>query len=660
MVDLKFAFKSASASLRGRAKDSICYIVIFAVALYGSVPLFSASSVPPGYDSVMHFSKIRIFSQFFPSIPRWFPWWYCGTPSLRFYPPLSYFLLSSISWLFRISALEAYQFTDFFSFYLAGLFIYHLMKTLTNSRFASVSSAILYMLTPQTLYGRFFIGHFTHNFSMFLIPLTLFCIVKYGDGMKRIALMTAPLFATLFLSHFQTALCFGFMLAILVFFTLISEWWKKEPRRISISGLSLGGVLGICLAGFWLLPSLLEGSGQLGLTSEAALKTMIPIESLFIDADQLWYLSPIQKIWCKQYFLGFPLIVLSFLAIVLIIRRKIAANKRFWGIIFTFWTALFLFAIVSPYIGLVLGWPNRFPYFVSMPMAMLAGLAINWIEDHLSFSSMDSYSSKRLALYSLLTVTALSTLIYTLDVEQFTYYPYSNEIQVSERLKTLNQKPIERVASFGTASYVFNVISDGWQLDGGYVQGQINPDFYYKYLWTLKETDDIDAILETLNATNARYVVVPQGQALSAYQDQRFFERIEMVGFTIFRLKNNYTLNFVEIINGDASINYSYPYPDELHLMIQDCSEDVTLVVKMNYYPGWVAHSSNGEVELTEDSDGLMKIEVNGANSLDITLQYGQTWVDHMTLGVTVAGVAIYLFILRRRFARTQYFRKTK
>ena len=660
MVDLKFAFKSACTSLRGRARDSICYIVIFAVALYGSVPLFSASSAPPGYDSVMHFSKIRIFSQFFPSIPRWFPWWYCGTPSLRFYPPLSYFFSSSISWLFRISALEAYQFTDFFSFYLAGLFIYHLMKTLTNSRFASVSSAILYMLTPQTLYGRFFIGHFTHNFSMFLIPLTLFCIVKYGDGMKRIALMTAPLFATLFLSHFQTALCFGFMLAILVFFTLISEWWKKEPRRISISGLSLGGVLGICLAGFWLLPSLLEGSGQLGLTSEAALKTMIPIESLFIDADQLWYLSPIQKIWCKQYFLGFPLIVLSFLAIVLIIRRKIAANKRFWGIIFTFWTALFLFAIVSPYIGLVLGWPNRFPYFVSMPMAMLAGLTINWIEDHPSFSSMDSCSPKRLALYSLLTVTALSTLIYTLDVEQFTYYPYSNEIQVSERLKTLNQKPIERVASFGTASYVFNVISDGWQLDGGYVQGQINPDFYYKYLWTLKETDDIDAILETLNATNARYVVVPQGQALSAYQDQRFFERIEMVGFTIFRLKNNYTLNFVEIINGDASINYSYPYPDELHLMIQDCSEDVTLVVKMNYYPGWVAHSSNGEVELTEDSDGLMKIEVNGANSLDITLQYGQTWVDHMTLGVTVAGVAIYLFILRRRFARTQYFRKTK
>jgi uncharacterized membrane protein YfhO len=152
-----------------------------------------------------------------------------------------------------------------------------------------------------------------------------------------------------------------------------------------------------------------------------------------------------------------------------------------------------------------------------------------------------------------------------------------------------------------------------------------------------------------LNATNARYVVVPQGQALSAYQDQRFFERIEMVGFTIFRLKDNYTLNFVEITNGSASINYTYPYPDKLHLMIRDCSENVTLVVKMNYYQGWVAHSSNGEVELTEDSDGLMKIEVNGANSLDITLQYGQTWVDYMALGATVAGAAIYLFVFRRR-----------
>ena len=645
MVDLKLAFKSAPASLRGRAKGLICYTIIYAVALYGSIPLFSASSVPPGFDSVMHFSKIRIFSQFFPSIPRWFPWWYCGTPTLRFYPPLSYFIASSISWLFKTSALEAYQFTDFFSFYLAGLFMYHFMKALTNSRFTGVSSAILYMLSPQTLYGRFFGGHFTHNFSMFLIPLTLFCIVKYGDNIKRTALITAPLFSLLFLSHLQTTLSFGFMLGIYIFFSLIVRLWKKEVEWISILGLFLGGVLGAFLAGFWLLPCLLEGSGKLGVTSEAALRAMYPIESLFVEAE-----NP----WLKNKFLGFPLILLFLLAIGLIVKRKLDAKRTFWGIIFASWIAFFLFAIVSPYIGLAFGWPGRLAHFVCMPMAMLAGLAVNWIEDYVLSSFGNSVHLKRLALYCLLTVMILSVLVHTSNVEQFAFYPYANAMEVSKWLNSPDMKPGERVASFGTFSYVFNVMSDSWQLDGGYVQGQINLDFYYKYWLNLTTVDNVDVILKTLNETNSRYIVFHQGsEILSAYRNQTFFERNDMYMFTIFKLRENYTLNFVEVTEGNASVNYSYLNPDELHLRVRDCSEDVTLVIKMNYYPGWAIHSSRGEVRLTKDSDGLMKIEIHGADSSDITLQYGSTLIDHIAFGATIAGAAIYLFIFLARASET-------
>lgn len=160
------------------AKESLCYGVIYLIALFGSIPLLSSSTVPPGFDSVMHLSKIKIFSQYFPYIPRWFPWWYCGTPSLRFYPPLSYLTATFIGWITQISAVEAYEYTDFFAFFLAGLSIYLFMRKIGNSRLSSLASAGLYMLSPQTLYGRFFIGHFTHDFSMFLIPLTFLCIVK--------------------------------------------------------------------------------------------------------------------------------------------------------------------------------------------------------------------------------------------------------------------------------------------------------------------------------------------------------------------------------------------------------------------------------------------------------------------------------------------------
>jgi uncharacterized membrane protein len=646
MIDLKLAFKSAPASLRGGAKGLICYTIIYAIALYSSIPLFSVSSVPPGCDSVMHLSKIRIFSQFFPSIPRWFPWWYCGTTSLRFYPPLSYFIASSISWLLKISALEAYQLTEFFSFYLAGLFIYHFMKVVTNSRFTGVSSAILYMLSPQVLYGRFFVGHFTNSFSTFFIPLTLLCIVKCRDKNKRTALITAPLFSLLFLSHLQTALSFGFMLGIYIFFSLIARSWKEELEWVSIEwtntlGLFLGGALAALLAGFWLLPCLLEGSEMRRLTGEIALRIKPPIESLFVEAQNPWH---------KAFFLGFPLILLSLLAIGLIAKRRLDAKRTFWGIIFASWIAFFLFAIISPRMGLVFGDPNRFAYFVSMPMAMLAGLAVNWIKDHVLSSVGRCGNLKRLALYCFLAVMILSVLVHTFNVKQFAFTPYTGAMQASKWIDSQNLKPSERIASFGTFSYAFNLFSDSWQLDGGYFRGHINLDFYYKYWLNLTTVDNADVILKTLNETNSRYIVFHQGSVIpSPYRNQTFFEQNDMYGFTIFKLIENYTLNFVEVEEGNASVSYSYPNPDELHLSVRDCSEDVTLVVKMNYYPGWAIHSSLGEARLTKDSDGLMKIEIHGADSSDITLRYGSTLIDNVGFGVTIAGVAIYLFILLMR-----------
>jgi len=232
-------------------------------------------------------------------------------------------------------------------------------------------------------------------------------------------------------------------------------------------------------------------------------------------------------------------------------------------------------------------------------------------------------------------------------MEQFAFTPYRGAMQVSEWIDSQNLKPSERIASFGTFSYVFNVFSNSWQLDGGYFRGHINLDFYYKYWLTLTTVDNVDVILKTLNETNSRYIVFHQGSVIpSPYRNQTFFERNDMYRFTIFKLRENYTLSFVEVKEGNASVSHSYPNSDELHLSVRDCSEDVTLVVKMNYYPGWSIHSSLGKARLTKDSDGLMKIEIHGADSSDITLQYGSTLIDNIGLGVTIAGVAIYLFIL--------------
>ncbi len=650
---MEYTPKPVSPSLTENAKSIICFAVIAAVAAYGSSPLFTSSSpVPPGFDSPMHLSKIRVFSQSFPSIPKWFPWWYCGTPSLRFYPPLSYLFATTIGWLLKAPALRAHQLTDLFSFFLAGLFLHLFMRRVTGSRFAGVCSAVLYMLSPQILYGRFFIGQLTHNFSMFLIPLTLFCLTKYGNGVRRTALVTAPIFALLFLSHYQTALSCGFMTAIYIFISLYFGLRKgrREDALARAGGLFLGGALGILLACFWLLPSL-EGLGKLGLTREAALKIMIPVESLFVEADHLWYLQPLQQLWCRQYFLGLPLIVFALIAIGLIVRRQLSAEKRLWGIIFVTWTAFFLFAIVSPYAGLVIGWPNRFPYFVSMPIAMLAGISISWLEDYAPSLLGKPAMYKRLMTYLVLTVVMLIPLLQTMNMKRFVYYPYANEIAVSERIGVLGLKAGERVASFGTLSYVFNVVSDGWQLDGGYSVGQVNTEFYYKYWPILTTNDEADTILKTLNETNARYVIFPQGASVpSPYSNRTFFDRVDTNGFVIFRLKENYPLDFVEVASGHASVSCNYTHPDGAVLTVRDCSEGATLVMKMNFYQGWSASSSRGEAKLKRASDGLMNIVIRGAESLSITLRFGWTLIDYLGLGFTLAGILGYLLTISRNF----------
>jgi hypothetical protein len=632
--------------LKGKIENLIYYVVLYAVALFGSIPLLSSASIPPGFDSVMHLSKIRILTEFFPSIPKWFPWWYCGTPSLRFYPPSSYLATTFICWISQVNSVEAYQLTDLFSFFLAGLSMYLFMKSLGFQRFSSFASAVFYMLSPQTLYGRFFIGHFTHNFSMFLIPLTFYMMIKFGNHVWKMILISAPLFALLILTHLQTALSFGFMLVIYILSNAVLCLRGGDRKSINnhIKGIFLCGAIGVSLAGFWLYPCLMEGSGSFILSLEDARRVMFPIETLFVDSANLNYLEPLQQLWTRQYFLGYPVITLATLAVVLIARGKLSWKKRSWGVIFASWTAFFLFSIIAPTFGVILGWPNRLPYFVSMTMAMLASIAVDWIVICLREPRSGAKSSRTLITYFVLALLVLSPLIHTYNMEKFVYLPYTNEIEAANTLKTMGLNIGERVASFGTFSYVFNVFSDAWQLDGGYTQGQINPDFYYKYSAALG-TDDVDSVLEILNETNTRYVVMPESEVTSVFENQTFFERTETPGYVIFKLKDAYQLDFIAIEEGETTVSYEYTDPDMLQIHARNCSSQVILLIKMNYYTEWVASATQDEVRLTENSNGLMQLEISNSDSLDITLRYDYTQTDYTGLAATIAGVTIYLLL---------------
>ena len=219
-------------------------------------------------------------------------------------------------------------------------------------------------------------------------------------------------------------------------------------------------------------------------------------------------------------------------------------------------------------------------------------------------------------------------------------------MQVAEWFNTQNLKPDERVATFSTCSYPLNTVSNNWQLDGGYIQGVTNMDSYYKYWITLTTSNSVEAILKVLNETNTRYAVFPPDAAVpSTYENQTFFQREEVNGFSVYKLKDEYPLRFIKVEGGDASVSYNYSNPDEIQLSVSECSENIALIIKMNYYPGWVLHSSASGVSLGASIDGFMKIEFIGVEKADLVLQYGSNLVDQIAFGVTIIGTVMYLIV---------------
>ena len=151
-------------------------LIIVGVGVALSGPVFSPSV--SGVDAPMHLSKISRLWSFFPSLPTWFPWWYCGTPLLKTYPPLMYLTNILLTSTFNWEPWLTLGVTDTVCFVLTGCFIYLFLRKIGLHELACLSSSILYLSSFQTLSGRFGYGHYTHTFAMFFLVFGLYLAAK--------------------------------------------------------------------------------------------------------------------------------------------------------------------------------------------------------------------------------------------------------------------------------------------------------------------------------------------------------------------------------------------------------------------------------------------------------------------------------------------------
>jgi hypothetical protein len=598
----------------------------------------------PGVDAPFHLAKITRLSTFFPSLPAWFPWWYCGTPLLKTYPPLMYVTNISLTSLFHLEPWLTLGIIDTVCFVLTGCFIYLFLRKIGLHELACLSSSILYLSSSQTLSGRFGYGIYAHTFAMLFLVSGIYLAAKTHSS-KYYEICLASILCLMVLSHLTVAVAFvGMLLTYYIgsFFAKLIDARNEKNHQFPFLRTLFGVIFGVFLSAFWIIPYLIEGG--------AGATAFMGSTANLAPSLQSFFLFNSQDIWLQSYYLGIPLIIFGLLGLLVSLCKRV-----FWGLVFISWTFFFLFMCMQPYIfqGLALGYPNRYPFFLSFSFSLLGAIVFDYF--FRKISNRFSRFSLRVFFRSVLILLLVS---YAVSVNPVIIKGYEFDNRVAEEL-TLYLGPYERLASINTFSYSFNVVSNRFQIDGGYIEGNINMQFYRKYWFEIYSGHDVEATIDILKRINARLVVF-HGQI--PYEVEKKFVPpyfsiiLKEPPITVFELNRTlFPLNFVEVVGGKGDeVQLSYTNPDVLGFTLLNCSENTEIIVKMNYHEGWAAYCSDKALPLLRTEEGFMNLLIPFEGDVKVKLLYGSTLADHVGMGVTIGGIVVCIFLILRKHFKSQ------
>lgn len=231
---------------------------------------------------------------------------------------------------------------------------------------------------------------------------------------------------------------------------------------------------------------------------------------------------------------------------------------------------------------------------------------------------------------------------------------YESGNRASEELNSY-LSPYERLASISTFSYTFNVLSSRFQIDGGYIEGNINMELYRRYWSEIYFGDDVEATINILNRINARLVLF-NGQ-ISPEVERKFVPPnfsvvLKDPPIIVFELNRTlFPLHFVEVISGnEEDVRLSYTNPDILEFELKNCSVNTELIVKMNYHEGWTAYCNEEVVPLVKNDDGFMNLLIPFDGDVKMKMHYGYTKSDLVGVVTAVLGILLLLYVIRPKW----------
>jgi len=533
----------------------------------------------------------------------WQPFWYCGTRADYVYPPGPRYGTAIFALLTRTSSARAYHFVIglFYAFGIAGVYLW--ARTGSKSRGAAwLAAAGVALLSPC-----FLILREIHSDSPWLVPWRLHVLMTYGEGPHISSLAVLPVvwlgawrrfldggvrWLTLSAGAAALAVTINFYgaTALAITFPLVAWSCFLQTRDWRIARDSaLIAAFAYTLCAWWLAPSyLLITSQNLHLVSKQANAWSLPVLAV---------------------------ILVAYVAFSLRLRRW----RRFDAYAFFIWSGLWFLSVYTlgyQWFGFqVAGDAHRLIPEWDLFAILCGAQLVHWIWSAVAVGRLRL--ALRVAMVLVLVVCFRPSWRYLKHV--YVEFPRDPNWQQSVEYRTsdwlAHNAPNQRVMVSGTIRYWYNAWHDGQQVDGGSMQGILNPLLPGSQNEMLHSSDP-QLARDWLVALGVDILVVPGPSSREHYKD--FF----------FELARSYDVMF-PLLRDDGEGNRYYAVPrrapgiarvvDRAHfLALPPIPKDYGSDGLRSYVDALEATPPEG------GADGRAEVRWLNSDALDVTVEPGE------------------------------------
>lgn len=572
-------------------KILIYFLVIFLVCL---ILFFKpvTSGKPLGLDALGHLSKVSYLQQF--PFADWDMSWYSGSPFLKMYSPLIYYLEAFFP------AIIAMDIISFLSIFLCAIGIFLLVNFYTKNQYISFLSSLSFFTVLSLSYYYICVGNHPWVSALWTIPFSLYFLeLSLKNNKKKYFVAFVILFAVGILIHVAVGFLIGLIMAIRIF---DDGFTKNNLKKF----LFYGGT-SVLISSFWFFPFLAYRSNFL---TGGLLVPPTP-EQLFGFNNYITWGS---------YSAGIGILAFLFIFSLLFFNRYYKDKNAKFLLIVILILGIILFGglfTLYPY-GVE---PVRFILPFSIFLAIFVGAA---------------FSKVNKKVYIILTLLILAGLIWNFSVvnynfERFSYNTPDSRYGVFQNIMQDESFPIKNEFSnyrFGDVKYVFgenlNYFYPSVSQTFGYQDaGMLNPPRFYDMKWNIWASKNVNDSIYWLDAFGIKYFVVNEPEAddepgtISKFANDSRFKIVmnysDGFNFILFKYKDaKKILSLVDSVNSTKEKNCSVERnnPDKVVVTFDNYDQDDVVIFKEFYHDSWKAKDFNSgeDLPIQKTDTGMMYV----------------------------------------------------